>query len=525
MKVVLIQPPIEDFYLTKIRNYPLGLLQIGSNIKNISELRIFNARNGGGKIIENEEFKGLEIYFSKNKISPFSLFKGYKYYGKNENQIKNFLEKEKPQIIGISSSFSAHFKEVLKLSKFIKKILPDSKIVLGGCHPTFFPEDVLKNKEIDFVIRGEGETPFKVLIENLKKGNNFPEYRGICYKKNENILIEDINFEEDTDYIPERDLIDKREFKWAGSFFSQILTSRGCPFSCGFCGKVKSVFRKRSIKSLEEEIDYLNKENIKTLSLEDEVLGLDQKFFREVLNLFKGKGFKLYCMNGIYLEILKKELLEEMFSCGFQKLNLSFVDISEKTLKYERRPFSENFIKFEEIEDFPLNYEIHFILGLPRQRVKDILEIIFYLSQKRALLAPSVYYLAPFSLDFEKYYKGEEFKYFRSSALHSPNPEFPPSVLYTFLVISRFINFIKEKIDRYKIKEIGEIKDLLKSDLEKNIFEKVLKEKKFYYYDRNSNDFIQEPVDKEITEIFLERLKKIKIKGYKSNLFASFSKN
>lgn len=520
MKVLLLQPPLKDFYNTRIRNYPLGLLQIASSINQEWELKILNLRDLKGKIIKNEDFPELSTYFNENKISPFSLFKGYKYYGIEEKQIEIFLEKEKPEVIGISSNFSAHFREVLKICRTIKKILPEKKIVLGGTHPTLYPEETLKNEEIDFVIRGEGETPFRKLLESISDKKSFDEIKGLCFKKNKKIFLGEINFEKNIDLIPKRELIDKREFRWAGSFFSQILTSRGCPFICSFCGKVKAPFRKRGLKSLEEEIEYLEKEKIKTLSLEDEVLGIDENFFREVLKIFKGKGFNLYCMNGIYPEILKKELLEEMLEAGFQKLNLSFVDISEETLIKERRPFLKLSEKLDEIEELPLNYEVHFIAGLPDQKIEDLLELLLYLSQKRCLLAPSIYYLAPFSSDFQKYYKGEDFKYFRSSALHSPNPLFSPSVLYTFLILSRFVNFIKNSIDSYEISSFSSIKEISSSEIDKFIFEKIFKEKKFYYYDKKEKDFFEEQVDKEIVENFFKKLKKIK--GFKRNLLASF---
>lgn len=521
MKVLLLQPPIKDFYTTQIRNYPLGLLQIASSLNQEVELKILNLRVLKGKIIENKDFEELDIFFNENKSSPFSLFKGYKYFGKEVYEIKGILEKEKPEIVGISSNFSANFKEVLELSKIIKNTLPETRIALGGTHPTLFPEETLENEEIDFVIRGEGETPFKTLIESLRKGLDPTGKRGICLKKNKKILLEEISYEEKIDIIPRRDLIEKKDFQWGGSYFSQILTSRGCPFICSFCGKVKTPFRKRELKSLEEEIEYLGKENIKTLSLEDEVLGIDEKHFREVLELFKGKGFHLYCMNGIYPEILKKELLEEMLKAGFQKLNLSLVDISKETLKKEKRQFLDILKKFEEVEDFPLNYEIHFIVGLPAQKIEDLLEILFYLSQKRCLLAPSIYYLAPFSSDFQKYYKGEDSKYFRSSALHSPNPQFSPSVLYTFLILSRFINFIKYAIDKYKIESFSDIKDILKSDRDKFILKKLLQEKRFYFYHKEKADFFEEPLDMEILKIFFKKFKKIK--GFKTNHWATFN--
>jgi len=517
MKVLLLQPPISDFYHTTIRSYPFGLLYIASQIKDI-EIKIYNARLGKPKKIENKEFKELEGLYKEEKISPFSLFKGFKIYGKKDEEILEDILKENPDIIGITSLFSAHFKEVKTLTKKIKEILPNCKIILGGIHPTIYPE-VLKFENFDFLIRGEGETPFRLFLEEFNGNKKFEKINGLCFKNNGKIIINDINFEKNIDIIPERNLIEKEDYKWGGNYFSQVLTSRGCIFNCAFCGKIKAPFRKRALISLEEEIEYLERENIKSISLEDELLGFDENFFKEVLNLFKGKGFKLYCMNGIYLGVLKKDLIEEMFKAGFKKLNLSFVDISQKTLKEERRSFSNFFEKFKEIENFPLNYEVHYIIGLPNQKVEDVLELMVYLAGLRVLLAPSAYYFAPLSLDFKKYYKGEDFNTFRSSTLNSPNLEFSKNVIYTLLVLSRFINFIKMAIDRFEIKKFEDLIEIANSEIEKGIIKTLIKERKFFYFNRASKKFEEEPLDYEIVNLLFSKIKGKKIKGFKKDLY------
>lgn len=519
MKVLLIQPPLSDFYHTTIRSYPLSLLLIASNISQDFKVKILNCRLGKVKKIKNEHFKELDIFYYENKISPFSLFKGYKRYGLEKKEITEIIKNFAPEVIGINSNFSAHFFEIKDLIKDIKNSFKSIKIVLGGCHPTIFPEDILKDENVDFLIRGEGETPFSLLLNSFKKNTPFEEIKGLCYKKNGKVFINEINIEKDIDFIPRRDLIDKNAYKWGGSYFSQFLTSRGCPFSCAFCGKIKTPFRKRKLESMFEEIEILERENIKFLSLEDEVLGLDEIHFKKTLELFKGKTFKLSCMNGIYLGVLKKELLKLMEEAGFVKLNLSFVDISKDLLIKEKRNFLDGFKILDEIESYPFLFEIHYIIGMPRQKVENILEMMKYLMEKRTLLAPSVYYLAPFSEEFKNYYKGEDFKYFRSSSLYSYNPNFNQKTLFTLLLLARFINYIKMKIDKFEINAFEGLIEISKDEIEKEILKKLLKEKKFYFFDEKFKIFKEEPVELEIINHFFKRFKDEKIKGYKKHKY------
>ena len=63
----------------------------------------------------------------------------------------------------------------------IKKKM-DTKIVLGGAHPTLDPISVLKNECIDFAIMGEGEYSFLELLNELgKKKHDFSKIKGIAY--------------------------------------------------------------------------------------------------------------------------------------------------------------------------------------------------------------------------------------------------------------------------------------------------------------------------------------------------------
>ena len=76
-KVVLVQPPIEDFYLTKKRTVPYGLATIaaclqkkGFNVQILDAL----ATNKSRIIAYPEEFSHLKAFYGKSDVTAFSLF-------------------------------------------------------------------------------------------------------------------------------------------------------------------------------------------------------------------------------------------------------------------------------------------------------------------------------------------------------------------------------------------------------------------------------------------------------------------
>ena len=57
---------------------------------------------------------------------------------------------------------------ILRLIKNIKKILPHTWIIAGGPEVSYEPAALLeKQKDIDIVIMGEGEEPFRLLTEQF----------------------------------------------------------------------------------------------------------------------------------------------------------------------------------------------------------------------------------------------------------------------------------------------------------------------------------------------------------------------
>jgi radical SAM superfamily enzyme YgiQ (UPF0313 family) len=58
---------------------------------------------------------------------------------------------------------------VERLASLIKEMDRDIKIIVGSFHPTFCPEEVMQNPDIDFTVIGEGEIPLLHLAKELKK--------------------------------------------------------------------------------------------------------------------------------------------------------------------------------------------------------------------------------------------------------------------------------------------------------------------------------------------------------------------
>jgi radical SAM superfamily enzyme YgiQ (UPF0313 family) len=102
---------------------------------------------------------------SRKICDDISIF-DFSLEGNNINCFEKALSNKLPGVVGINCLFSMTIKQVIFLSEFIKNKFPETRVVIGGIHPTIFAEQIMQNcGSIDAVILGEGDDAFPHLLE------------------------------------------------------------------------------------------------------------------------------------------------------------------------------------------------------------------------------------------------------------------------------------------------------------------------------------------------------------------------
>ncbi|MDR2543520.1 MAG: cobalamin-dependent protein, partial [Treponema sp.] len=146
-----------------------------------------------------------------------------------------FASGDRPQILGISVSIWNHT-ATIELLEELEKSWSNTQvqkpiIVLGGPEVSHLSPEANIFKYADYIICGEGETPFRLLCEDILAGKNNILRVGAENPARPQYFI--YNFSEDlnttkTAYhlYTNEDLAKKLIY---------VESSRGCPFSCDFC--------------------------------------------------------------------------------------------------------------------------------------------------------------------------------------------------------------------------------------------------------------------------------------------------
>ena len=82
-----------------------------------------------------------------------------------------------PRFVGITV-LSSMIAVTHALAKEVKDLNADCKVIVGGVHAELFPEEMLSNPSIDYVVRGDGEEPILALLD----GERDEDILGISYR-------------------------------------------------------------------------------------------------------------------------------------------------------------------------------------------------------------------------------------------------------------------------------------------------------------------------------------------------------
>jgi tRNA A37 methylthiotransferase MiaB len=474
MKILLIQPPIRDFYQTSIRTQPIGLAYLAASLRTHGrDVEILDCQTDKKRSIPlPSELSYLQAYYPFDDRSPFKLYSGYYHFGMGWDEIRKKVEDSNADVFGISSPFTPYHGEALEIARIIKQGDRRKVVVMGGAHVSCDPHGVLESPLVDYCVVGEGEFRFPILLEHIENRGvkGLEEIDGIGYRVHGDIRLNPIKtFVQELDNLPHpaRGLLDLDRYRIKKKRTTMIITSRGCPHGCAYCSThlvMGASFRMRSPEGiLQELIECRRHYGIEVFDIEDDNFTLNRgrakRLMSLILETFGEGNLQLSAMNGISCASLDGELLRLMKRAGFRTINLSFVSVDPSIKENMNRP--AGMFGFDEIvedaERVGLHVIAYAILGMPGQRVEDMVDTLIYLMRRRVLIGPSIYYPTPGTSLFE-ICKNERIlpaasAQWRSSALPIETRDFDRLDIVTLFRLARVINFIKGRMDKGELDE------------------------------------------------------------------------
>jgi radical SAM superfamily enzyme YgiQ (UPF0313 family) len=147
-----------------------------------------------------------------------------------------------PDVVGLSvMTFQRHTAN--KIIALVRKLCPAARIVVGGYDPSLAPEAYTDNELVDFIIRGEGEIPFRELLRALENKAGYGHIPGLSYRCGNQFVHNDdrpvSRLDNGSISLPNRGARVLSGYTMIGRQVDVVETSRGCTFDCSFCSIIE----------------------------------------------------------------------------------------------------------------------------------------------------------------------------------------------------------------------------------------------------------------------------------------------
>ncbi len=306
----------------------------------------------------------------------------------------------RPEVIGITAVTPAA-PLVYAMAGKIKDSIRGVSIVLGGAHPTTLPDEVLSESAVDFVVRGEGEHVFLKLLDHIAAGRDPEGINGVSYRNKSGIVHnKPAEFIDDLDALPRPayELLPMHLYttppQWSlASPSFQLIASRGCPYSCGFCsvGMGRKV-RYKSAARVCDEIEYLiEKHGCKQIVFVDTTFPFNFKHAEDACNemIKRGLNKKIVWFTSTRVDIVNQKMLDIMYKAGCRLVTFGIESGSQEILNSIKKGITLKQAKdaVSMARKARIDVTASYVLGLPGETEETLLNTIRFAKELNTLYA------------------------------------------------------------------------------------------------------------------------------------------
>ncbi|MFC1576940.1 methyltransferase domain-containing protein [Candidatus Omnitrophota bacterium] len=315
-----------------------------------------------------------------------------------EDDILRSVKEKDPSVVGITCLVNEVL-DVRRMLQRVKEFNKGVKTVVGGVHPSMFPEDFLyEGSPVDYVVIGEGEYTALDLWKVLRGEKRKEEVRGIAYFEQGRIIrtpprpaIEDL------DELPmlSYDKIDMGYYVQPTIYSIRtllvsslnIFTSRGCPSQCTFCVNKnlsevmcsRNVVRKRSAKKVVDEIELLVKRyRIDGFYIWDDTFILSKEYVREFCRELLARDIDVIWAAETKVNMISSDIVKEMQAAGCIQIDFGVESGSQEILNRIKKGITVKQIKnaFSVCRGLSMRTFANFMFNTPGETEQDVKKTI-----------------------------------------------------------------------------------------------------------------------------------------------------
>lgn len=265
------------------------------------------------------------------------------------SRVIDAIERQQPAVVGIYCMITM-LKNSRSLTFELRKRLPDTLFIVGGPLPTLFPRWF--SHDFDIIFRGEADLSFAEFCRNYLRressgrtvsAHDLARYPGI-YREKGRKIIDNPQVHNPQSVLSRLPLPDRSDFDhgkyqsfWKDTWgFTQtnIIITRGCPYSCDFCSKPVwgELYRKPPLRRVMAEVDDIRTYGYERLWIADDSFTLDTRYLRSFCTMMIQEAVPVSwtCLSRV--DRLSPDLVRLMGRAGCVKVYLGLESGDNQTL-------------------------------------------------------------------------------------------------------------------------------------------------------------------------------------------------
>ncbi len=259
--------------------------------------------------------------------------------------VRRTLERFQPDMVGLSA-MAWQYGTCTRVIRLIRRVHPRARIVIGGYHATLMYNEIAASPEarqIDFIVRGEGEATLRRLIRALEGQDRLDRIPGLSWKDGDDFC-----------HNPPGDLLDLAALRLpirdgrrlTGGYHVMnrrvevLETSRGCTRACHFCSMhhmYGRTFRTFPIERVLADIDDIyHRRRVRWIFVTDDNMVLDPARVEALCEAIARRGYRglnLVTQADCATMSRQPRMVAAMARAGFRTVFLGIENASQQNLR------------------------------------------------------------------------------------------------------------------------------------------------------------------------------------------------
>ncbi len=247
-----------------------------------------------------------------------------------------------PDLVGIQA-MTFTMPDACLLAREVKRFSPETPVMIGGPHPTIYPEETAALPYVDYAFAGEGEEGLVAFLDRMDDPEARAAVPGVARRRDGRVsytptagLLADLDrlafpARRDAPYTRYTSVLAER------NPVTIMITSRGCPFSCVFCNRMGRKYRAHGADYVLAELDDILSLGVGEIFIHDDTFSLKRDRVEAICRGMIERGSPLVWEARTRVDCVDRELLALMRKAGCTRLSFGVESGSEKVLAAMRK--------------------------------------------------------------------------------------------------------------------------------------------------------------------------------------------